>query len=261
MPGTTDDLEESYFEAFLLATFFLLVPIILLVTLAMRADSVSPEENYQNAVSRATQPSSRVQHSVLRVFSDKPLAVVTWTRAELIPKFKTGKAGKDIWVTLSPHLKEFCQSFVKTNGSGAARLKRRLEQRLGLPPDSDYDTFVEFTLPAAQISKMFRPCEDRSLTAETCAPYSVQTAAQIDEEFKKPDELLKARYWLLNNYYSSLSGEKKYPWTSLGYTFDWALEPSGKDFVRYGESEFIVPKDTEFTYVSDAGTVSYCTPQ
>ena len=51
----------------------------------------------------------------------------------------------------------------------------------------------------------------------------------------------------------------QYPWTTLGYTFDWARKESG-DFERIGESEFIVGPGAHINYLSSQTTAQYCTP-
>ena len=52
------------------------------------------------------------------------------------------------------------------------------------------------------------------------------------------------------------------PWTSLGYTFDWALGPTDgtgqATFVRFGESEYVVPQDTPVTIVGAESSADYC---
>ena len=76
-------------------------------------------------------------------------------------------------------------------------------------------------------------------------------------------------YWFLNNYYRSYVAPEKdgretkqYPRTSLGYTFDWAPKEEGdEDFVRWGESEFVVSKGTTDQFVTAMDTAKYCTPQ
>ena len=65
-------------------------------------------------------------------------------------------------------------------------------------------------------------------------------------------------------YYGSYGAAEPtgYPWTSLGYTFDWAREeagPSGRaPFVRFGESEYVVPAETQIRVIGSETTAEYC---
>jgi len=73
-------------------------------------------------------------------------------------------------------------------------------------------------------------------------------------------EILKMRYRLLNTYYETHATKDQFPWTYLGYTFDWAEKQDSDDFVRFGESEFIVPAGTNISFVSASDTATYCKP-
>lgn len=53
----------------------------------------------------------------------------------------------------------------------------------------------------------------------------------------------------------------KYPWTGLGYTFDWSKRASGDrgwQFVRFGESEFIIKCGAKIEVLSVEKTTEYC---
>jgi hypothetical protein len=65
-------------------------------------------------------------------------------------------------------------------------------------------------------------------------------------------------------YYSSYGSARpvEFPWTSLGYTFDWAYKSAGLggrfDFIQVGESEYVVPPKTKMKVVSKMTTAEYC---
>ena len=67
-------------------------------------------------------------------------------------------------------------------------------------------------------------------------------------------------------YYTSygISLPTEFPWTSLGYTFDWAHWAIGltdePGFVQYGESEYVIPASATVTVKSVTATADYCTP-
>lgn len=250
----------------LIAAFFLVVPIVVLLRIA-RAER-DPAEDYIRAVHAAMQPdASYVSHSLVSVDLDKPVRVVAWMRRNQVPDYD-GKTvapqNKNTWVTVVPRLKSFCQDYVKSHGADPAQLALRLKQRLGLPPGPNYDRFVELTVDPKSISNFFRPCGDPSPSTSTCEPPSPPKPEEIKDKLKaldlgNSDEV--EQYWLLTNYYGSFAARYQYPWTALGYTFDWAPKEDGReDFVRWGESEFVIPAGAPIQFVSVTETVAYCTP-
>jgi hypothetical protein len=102
--------------------------------------------------------------------------------------------------------------------------------------------------PLAQ-DHLFRPCASPSVHSSTCAPGP--PAAAGGNTYK---------LWFLNQYYSSFGTAMphSYPWTALGYTFDWGVNDSG-DLIRYGESEFVIPQGAPIHIESVTSTQDYCT--
>lgn len=272
--------EDSQFLVFVSASFFLVAPILVLMFIARRTERPrTPGEDYQTAVRDTVQPdSAHVSRSLVTVSFGQPVKVVTWTRKKNIPDYKkqNAPAYKDTWVTIASNLRSFCQDYVKSNGADSTQLTQRLEQRLGLPLHSGYDTFIELTVTPKDISEFFRPCNDPDPTTKkcevarpcweananssTCLP---RTPALLKDDLNDPKkkQALENRYWSLNQYYNSFASQNQYPWTFLGYTFDWAPNDAGNDLVRFGESEFVIPAGAPIQYVSDTDTVTYCTPQ
>jgi hypothetical protein len=171
----------------------------------------------------------------------------------------------DTWVTVVPNLKTFCQDYVKSHGADPNQLSLRLKQRLGLPPGAQYDKFIELTVDPKDVSSFFRPCADPFPASSTCQPATAlkpeELKAYLNATGTKGKQELGIRLWFLNNYYASFSSSRQYPWTSLGYTFDWAPKGEGGEFVRFGESEFVVAKDAPIKFESVTDTVPYCTSQ
>jgi hypothetical protein len=211
------------------------------------------QAQYQRAVNLAVWPNpATVSTSLVQLKSSDTL--VTWTNAAYVGSFKGPQLTRLTWVTAQPHLQQFCQQFEKVNGPDQDLLNLRLKQRLGLPPGAAYDTFVEFNVAPQDFSKIFRPCGTWDPTTPTC---NAVTGADV---WNPPAGLKpEALDWLVKNHYSSYATGQPYPWTALGYTFDWALQdPTSDDFVRDGESEFVVPANTSITFVSSASTADYC---
>lgn len=123
-----------------------------------------------------------------------------------------------IWVTSSPELLKR----MKTETTEDMEL--RLKQLLGLPPNSEYSYFVEFWVKPED---MFRPCPDKEINdnkCELCFPAQTDSAHIAWINTNRID-----RYYQCELY-------DKYPWTQLGYTYDW--NPLNKSHV--GLSEFVI---------------------
>lgn len=102
--------------------------------------------------------------------------------------------------------------------------KLRFQQLIGLPPESEYTHFTAFW---AKPEDVYRPAY---VTDITKSDMTNSFGDNVDEEYKS---------WFDGNivysYYDSA-----YPWTRLGYTYDWADNDT-----EYGLSEFLIKKDSE----------------
>ena len=198
-----------------------------------------------------------ISQSLVGIDVSKPVRVVTWASAGKVQSLKTESGGwktiapSDLWVTVVPSLKNFCRTFASTHASTPQQLVERLEMRLGLPPVSGKTKFVEITVTnPSSTAHLFRPCASPSVTTTTCALGAPPQSAGAYQP------------WFLGQYYSSYgtASPNQYPWTSLGYTFDWALRDDRRasEFVRFGESEFVVPKDAPIQIEAVIDTEQYC---
>lgn len=180
-----------------------------------------------------------VSRRLVEIQADRPARVVTWARSG---QFSLGpaRADRSIWVTVVPHLRTFCRELPERD-----RLVQRLEQRLGMPPASNKTEFVEIVVDRPA-EALFRPCADPRIDTTTCP-----LGPPGDDA---PDGY---RAWFLNQYFASYAQAHptRYPWTSLGYTYDWG-DPRSEE----GESEFIVRAGAEIEVVSITPTVDYCRP-
>jgi hypothetical protein len=246
----------------LIAIFFLVFPISALLTYAW--EHRVPVEDYEKAVIEAMRvEESDASRSLLPIDPNQSVTVVTWTQQNSVQYFKLPKLGRDTWVTVAPHPQSFCQDYVKSHNADLEQLTVRLKQRLGLPLEPTRDTFVEFRVNG---SNLFRPCFHKSGSKDFCSAVKIlQSRAEVKEDFKTlapGNDQGFDKYWVLNNYYRSYASNPPYPWTALGYTFDWAPKEDGSgDFVKQGESEFVVPAETTIQFVSSTDTTAYCTPR
>ncbi len=127
----------------------------------------------------------------------------------------------ELWVTVAPELRQFFQ------GQLAAPSMRRLEQLLGLPPDNGYTRIVEFWVNP---SDLFRPSPDPEITdtvAELDFPQGSRTS--VADDYKA---------WFAQSKHDRFETDKPYPWTQLGYTYDWGSSN------HMGLSEFVIEKDS-----------------
>jgi len=138
-----------------------------------------------------------------------------------------------IWVTAVPEVQNKCRSFKDKD------LAMRLRQLLGLQPDAPVVRFVTMTVEQRDI---FRPALNPiATTASLC---NVQRDKKCGEAF--PDWVSdEHKRWItqqmLDSYMVLTPPDHccSYPWTRLGYTYDWK---KGAD--KYGASEYVVRPGT-----------------
>lgn len=125
-------------------------------------------------------------------------------------------------------------NWYKENKNGVSDWPLRLKQLIGLKADREYTHFSAMWVKPEDIK---RPGYEWEL-ADTAG------AAAFAQE---PGEEYKA--WFDSNIVWSYFDDA-YPWTRLGYTYDWAADSD-----EYGLSEFLVKKDAvttvEFTMTTD----------
>ncbi|MCL4692577.1 MAG: hypothetical protein KJ060_08715, partial [Candidatus Hydrogenedentes bacterium] len=105
-----------------------------------------------------------------------------------------------------------------------SRMTLRAEQLLGLPPHDGKTRFVEFWVDP---SDLFRPSPDPAVTdheAELDFPGSELFVTVSSEYVDWYESQVAISY-----------GPDGYPWTRLGYTYDW-----GNPLTEVGLSEFVI---------------------
>ena len=144
-----------------------------------------------------------------------------------------------IWVTLSPELQSKCSTkkFGRKEG-----LNLRLRQLLGLPPNDEKKYFIEFWVKPQDL---FRPCPDAEIDDKSCG---IGFPKEVAEDYKS---------WINNlriaSYYNK-EWNKNYPWTELGYTYDW--NPKTKNNI--GLSEFVIGTNKDIIVHRFYTTWEYC---
>jgi len=167
--------------------------------------------------------------------------VLTWTNKP----YYDSSVGQDyvlpkdanVWVTAVPELKYFIASHPEEIST------RRIEQLLGLPPDNGKTKFVEMW---ANPLDMFRPSPDPETTdheAELRFPPRLSRFVTFNDQIRivewDAEQGVDVSYtypgWFVHRRRTVYYGDYPYPWTRLGYTYDWG---SSKNHV--GLSEFVI---------------------
>lgn len=166
--------------------------------------------------------------------NDKRVLVVIWTKYDSsypVQKNVTTYWG-ETWVTVAPELK----NFFKTHNVPKQYNRLRVAQLLGLPPDSKNNYFVEVWVKPQDL---FRPTPDNEINDTTA---QLDFPSSVDPSYKK---------WFNDNILESYF-PKKYPWTRLGYTYDW-----GNPYSNIGLSEFVLKNNSEIIVKSVQTTNDY----
>ena len=156
------------------------------------------------------------------VDSRRQVLCVTWTDKVYYPgAVMTLPRDKVVWVTVVPELR----SFFRKHGSNGMNPTLRAEQLLGLPPDFKLNRFVEFW---AFPEDLIRPSPDPEIT-----DHEAEIRFRPASRFTSSNA--SYRKWFGRAAAMSYEGKRQFPWTRLGYTYDWSA-----DGHHIGLSEFVV---------------------
>ncbi|MCC7028838.1 MAG: hypothetical protein IT257_00935 [Chitinophagaceae bacterium] len=229
------------------------IPFLIFILLITACNSLQRSGNeslvYQHAIENSMYPTAKkvccklvdIQSSntnLIRKTIDQTehILMLTWKAKNYYPesgKYNTGSY--EIWVTAAPEL------YQKMKGVKAAKQALRLRQLLGLPPDAQNKIFIEFWVKPADL---FRPCPDKEID-DKCCNFCFSKNDSLDSDYIK---------WIntgrIDRYYAS-GLYNQYPWTQLGYTYDW--HPKNKSHI--GVSEFVIKKNSTI-YVNKAYTTA-----
>lgn len=191
---------------------------------------VAEEEEIYNQLTPITESDSQLQW--INDTGDKYVLVVTWTKYP--DSYPVGSNVStwwgDTWVMVIPELKDF----VDTNDIPDEELTLRLEQLIGLPYNDGNEHFVEIWV---RPDDLFRPSPDPDIT---------DTQAQLDFNENVSKEHIDWFNSLKNTTYDS------YPWTRLGYTYDWGDPDSD-----VGLSEYVIRNNSTVMVSSVSTTLDY----
>lgn len=184
----------------------------------------SPEQLYQAAVLDAVMAEEDEILPLVSITQDSPLA--TWKngnvllvtmndRPEQYIEGETVEVPGEVWTFTDKEI----AAWYPEHKRGVTDWTLRLEQLVGVPADADYTHVTAMWVSPEDIC---RPAYVTDITTD-----KMQNTLPEDT----PEEY---REWFDNNIIWSYF-DSAYPWTRLGYTYDWAAD-SGE----YGVTEFLV---------------------
>jgi hypothetical protein len=175
---------------------------------------------------------------------------------------------RDLWVTAVPDMRDFCARYAP---SGEVPLAARLNQLLGLPPESVERAANRQVVEIwVEPQFLFRPSPDPEIT-----DHEAELGFRSASEFVSvPSSYLQWFYAQFDQRYQSggqpltrqvaeTSGTLPYPWTQLGYTYDWGspsdwagIDPGRPKEV--GLSEFVIRQWSPISVKGTEQVEDYC---
>ncbi len=211
---------------------------------------------YSDAITDALNPEPlEIAHNLIAITQDNP--ALQWKEINGIPHvlmvsltgnttyyknnvgqpYNTGNY--DTWVTASPEMKDICAVLVLTGEA----LKMRLRELLGLVPDAGVLAFVEFWVKPGDL---FRPAPDNEIDDTTAG---LNLPDDVKPWYREWFNQLRASQY----FQSAQPDHNAYPWTQLGYTYDW-----GNPGSEQGLSEFVIKKNSQVMIRAIHPIVDYC---
>lgn len=206
------------------------------VGMNVSADDTALQKQYRASIEDA---------AMIEANEIKPVAPITQSSAQFVTWTSypdSYKPGTDLtlgwgetWVTQNGAVQAECKTFSKEKEA----LNTRIQQLLGLPPQTGTQRY--FAVLEVQTSDMFRPCANPSLTATACSANFEKDASESHKA------------WYAGQSAVAYQFPKGYPWTRLGYTYDWNTQSDEE-----GVFEFVIKKGATVKVVSITPTEAYC---
>ncbi len=141
------------------------------------------------------------------------------------------------WVFIPSDFMNVCKNKgITSNGNAnTAGLSRRLCRLLGLSDIDQRDTIIYMNVPR---DSLFRPA------------YNPDISSVVTEEQRGQKKLINLMNASDRNWMAQQQNENTYPWTRMGYTFDWEVKDlkdwkGKKEYI--GVSEFIIRPNTHYS--------------
>jgi hypothetical protein len=204
------------------------------------------DEEYQLAIADAAVIEASEKIALESVMGESQ-QFVTWTAYpdSFAKDEEVALSWGELWVTLDGHVQQRCQAFPKDT------IDLRIQQLLGLPPQqSEVDRF--FVVLTVKTKDVFRPCANGDLDQAQCGISFPESATEAHKAWYAGQTALAYQ-------------EKGYPWTRLGYTYDWysgaydeAGSQSNSEVSEVGVNEFVIHRNASVKVESISPTAEYC---
>jgi hypothetical protein len=181
-------------------------------------------------------------HELRPLISTDGTVLVVSLRGSALAK-GTLKTDREMWVTGVPEVRDRCRAF---DGDVLARL----HQLLGLTPVTPGET-AYFSTIRVRVSDLFRPAPDPRI--DTKFPCENTSSVTCGNDFPS-DATPEHRAWIALSGLGLHRWPDGYPWTHLGYTYDWGA----REKFAYGASEYIVRKDANVEVLDAVSYDVYC---
>ncbi len=213
-----------------------------------------PSAAYEAAIADAAVASPRKVNALMPLPAGDRVRVVSWVTQSRTPckapdtSCTTTTPPDRIWVTLAGEVQARCRAW----GLRGDALRQRLEQLLGLPLDPPVQfRKAQFVTMEVARERLDRPCLgiDESRPHSPVCTVGIQAGRAADVR----DYVLKQ---MADSFVVGGPGGPGYPFTRLGYTYDWNQVNAQPN--RYGASEFLVQANTSATVLTQQETDAYC---
>ena len=199
------------------------------------AEIAEPDEINRNLV--AIVPSNK---DLTRKKDSGEVLVTTWTSWDGYDEHvgRPMNLSREVWVTVFPEVKQFCRELNLVS----SQVPLRLKQLLGLPPNDMKTKFAEIWVDP---DDLFRPSPDPEISDNEASldfPVSNRFVTVSNDHMRWFHDMKQKSY-----------GADGYPWTRLGYTYDW-----GNPRNEIGLSEFVIRAGATVTIRGVTATLDYC---
>ena len=150
----------------------------------------------------------------------------------------------DVWVSFGDEVVSFCSKFPQ------ADLILRMQQLQGLPPQlgQPVDSWKFLIVKVTSPGQLFRPCANPDPSTPGPCPANFVTDVSLERQAWIAGQALFS--WQLYTGNPSVGG---YPWTRLGYTYNWNPDAS-----YVGTSEFVIPDGTQVQVCGTVAATDFC---
>ena len=216
--------------------------------------ATSTKAVYEAAIADAAVASPRKVTALMPLPAGDKVRVVSWVTESRTPckapdtSCATTTPPDRIWVTLAGEVQSSCRAW----GLKGDALRQRIEQLLGLPmdPPPQFRKAKFVTMEPAR-ERLDRPCLGIDETNPQSPVCTVGIQASRAQDVR--DYVLRQ---MANSFVVDGPGGPGYPFTRLGYTYDWNQVNARPN--HYGASEFLVQASTPATVIAQQDTDAYC---